>query len=282
MKLVTFLAGMVLATSAGAFARAEEAAKFGDCKLVGPVDSVQLKTLTEDTLTVGTVLPNPGWWNGNSATSINGGFEYCMAAEIAYRAGFHHLEIKTVAWDQLISGASTGYDLAIASVTITDKRKAVMNFSVPYYHENNGVAVRANSDVNAENIRQKRIGVVQGSTNGDWVIKTLKPDSRPSVFQNLTDVFTALSANQVDAVISDTSLALNGASKSHGLLTVVGQYKVDQSLGIVVPKDSANQAAIDKVVTQFQSDGILAKLTDQYLTPVFGGNPDRIAFWEAK
>ena len=59
---------------------------FGNCAPTGDAGSISLTTVEPDTLTVATVLPNPGWWNGNSPEETKDGFEYCLAASIAHRA----------------------------------------------------------------------------------------------------------------------------------------------------------------------------------------------------
>jgi len=282
MKLATIMAGAVLAFAGSAFAASDGAAQFGDCKLAGEAGSVSFKPVKEDTLVVGTVLPNPGWWIGSTPSDINAGFEYCLAAQIAHRAGVHHLEVHNMAWDQFISGAATGYDIAMAGVTITDKRRAILDFSTPYFSSNLGVATKADSGVTADNLRQKRIGVLQGNMGADWVVNTLKPEVQPSMYQSMADMFTALAANQVDVVITDTALALASVKASNGRMVVPAQFKLDQGYGIVMPKGTANQASVDKVVGDLKADGTLGKMTEDYLAPMFGGNPDTIPFWEIK
>lgn len=131
MRLISIIVGMMIAAAGGTLAKAEDTIAFGDCKLTGVAGSIDFKPVKEDTLTVSAVLPSPGWWNGSTPDNIKSGFEYCLAAQIAYRAGVHHLEVRNMAWDQFISGAMTGYDIAMAGVTITEKRKAAMNFSSP-------------------------------------------------------------------------------------------------------------------------------------------------------
>jgi polar amino acid transport system substrate-binding protein len=195
MKIATFLGVLTVAAaiSGPAFAQAESA-KIDDCVVTGAPGSIALKTVEPDTLIVGTVLPNPGWFNGNSPTSIKDGFEYCMAAEIAHRAGLKSVRLMNLAWDQHISGTVKGYDVAIASTTITPQRQMVFDFSQPYFGSNLGVAIKAGSDVTAENLRQKRIGVLQGNMGAEWVVKTLQPEVKPALFQAQPDMLTALMA----------------------------------------------------------------------------------------
>src|SRR5438309_1263316 len=75
----------------------------------------------------------PGWWNGDTPDTIKDGYEYCMAAEIAYRAGLSKVAVINVAWPQLIGGNTKNYDIALSEASITEPRKKVVDFSVPYF-----------------------------------------------------------------------------------------------------------------------------------------------------
>lgn len=281
MKIATFLGVLTVAAaiSGPAFAQAESA-KIDDCVVTGAPGSIALKTVEPDTLIVGTVLPNPGWFNGNSPTSIKDGFEYCMAAEIAHRAGLKSVRLMNLAWDQHISGTVKGYDVAIASTTITPQRQMVFDFSQPYFGSNLGVAIKAGSDVTAENLRQKRIGVLQGNMGAEWVVKTLQPEVKPALFQAQPDMLTALMAGQIDAIVSDTTIVLSMTSGANGSLAVVGQYEMNQGYGIITPKGSENSPAIDSAVGAMKADGTLKRLSETYLSPLFGADPNSVPVWK--
>ena len=60
---------------------------FGDCKITSKANSIKLTPVKSGTLTVETTLPAQGWWNGTTPQSIKSGYEYCMAAELANKAG---------------------------------------------------------------------------------------------------------------------------------------------------------------------------------------------------
>lgn len=259
-----------------------QAAEYGKCEPKGERGSISLETIAADTLTVATVLPNPGWYNGVSPEKIEDGFEYCMGAEIAHRAGLDKVRLVNMAWDQYISGTASNYDIGIAGTTITEARKQVFDFSQPYFSSNLGVAVKKGADVSAENIRSKRIGVLQGNMGSDWVIGTLKPDQQPSLYQSQPDMVTALIAGQVDAIVSDTTLVLSATNGTNGMIEVIGQFELDQGYGIVLPKGSANAAAVDQAVAAFREDGTLADLSARYLAPLFGVDPASVPVWTLK
>lgn len=258
------------------------ASGFGDCKVTGKPGSIKLRTQKPGTLTVSTVLPNPGWWNGTSPETVKSGFEYCLAADIAHRAGLKSVQLKNLAWDQYISGTATGYDIGLASTTITDERKKVFDFSRQYFSSNLGVATKKDSKITAANIRDAKIGVLQGNIGAQWVADVLKPTRNAATFQSQADMFTALNAGQVDAVVTDTTLALTSVKASAGALTVRGQFALNQGYGIVMPLHSKNTTAVDKAVGQMTSDGTLKALSAQFLEPTFGVNPNSLPVWSLK
>ncbi len=276
----SFTAAVVAALALPTLALADgDAPNFGNCKVTGTAGSISLTTVEPDTLIVATVLPNPGWWNGKSPEDTKDGFEYCLAAEIAGRAGLHHMKLMNLAWDQFIGGAATGYDIAMASASATDKRREVFDFSQNYFSANLGVAVKSGADVTAANLKDKRIGVLQGNLGADWVINTLKPNVEVSQYQGQPEMVAALMADQVDAIMTDTTLLLTATSGTNGALDVVGQYNTGWGVNVITPKGSANTPAVDTAVGAMAADGTLNGLSASYLTPLFGKDPNAIPMW---
>jgi polar amino acid transport system substrate-binding protein len=89
-------------------------------------------------------------------------------------------------------------------------------------------------------------------------------------------------AGQVDALVTDTTILLSMVGHSDGQLKVVGQYKLDQGYGIVMPKGSKNVAAVDSVVESMMEDGQFNKLSANYLAPLYRVDPARIPVWTLK
>jgi len=282
---VTLTIGVLALTACGGNASSSSssnAAGFGDCKVTGQPDSIKLKTQKPDVLTVAVALPNPGWSNGSGPDSVKSGFEYCMAADIAHRAGLKSVQLKNLAWDQFISGTASGYDIGLATVTITDKRKEVFDFSRRYFSSNLGIATKKDSKVTADTLRDSKVAVLQGNVGAQWVADVLKPTKPAAVFQSASEIFTALSAGQVDAVVTDTTIALISVKETGGALTVKGQIALDQGYGVVLPHNSENTSAVDKAVGDLDSDGTLKSLAADYLQPTFGVDPNSIPFWTVK
>lgn len=255
------------------------AQKIGDCELTGKKGEYTIKPVVPGQLTVQTNLPAPGWWNGDTPQTIKSGFEYCLAANIAYRAGLDKVVVQNVSFDALVAGQTKAFDLALSQVTITDERKKVVDFSPPYFSSDQGLLVRKGTKVNSSNIKSLKIGVQQGTTAVDFVKNVLKvPAANIRVFPDTPNMFTALQARQVDVVMLDTAIVLVQAAKSNGALEVVGQYKTGESYGAIYPKNSPNRATFDRIIQALIADGTVKKLTQAYLAKEFGGDPTAIPY----
>ena len=274
-SVAAVLAALVVAPSSALAAdmigSCEMSGKKGDMALAAPAKAGQL--------TVEVSLPAPTWWNGDTPESIKDGYEYCMAANIAWHAGFDKLEVVNVGWDALVGGTTKNYDLAISEVSVTGDRKKVVDFSVPYFSSDIGVLVKKGATADEKSIKGLRIGVQTGTTGSTFANDTLKPKS-VNQYPEQGDLFTALRAGQIDAALTDTSIVLAEEVQEKGAVTVVGQYKTGEVYGAIYPKGSANGGAIDKIITTLQTDGTLKKLADKYLAAVWGKDPATVPYFK--
>lgn len=262
--------------STGSSGGAASESSFGKCAVTGKVGSISIKPTVPGVLTVATNLPSPAWWHGVSPTKIDGGYEYCLAADIAHRAGLKRIIVKNVSFDGLVAGQIGNFDIALAQVSITDARKKVVDFSEPYYQSMIGVLANADSKITAENITKKRLGVQVATTAVDFVGNELKPSEKPATYAETESMVAAVQAGQIDAALQDTAIMLGFANASHGLLKVVGQYNTGENYGAIYPKGSTNGPAMDSAIAAMKKDGTLAGLAKKWLAPAFGGNPDDI------
>jgi polar amino acid transport system substrate-binding protein len=267
------------AAAAPAAAPAAAGAKIGNCEVVGPKGSIPIASPAKPgQLTVEVSLPAPTWWNGDTPEAIKDGMEYCLAAEIAYRAGFEKLEVVNVGWDPLVTGQTSGFDLALSEISITDERKKVVDFSVPYFSSDIGVLTRTDKPVDDKTIKDVTVGVQQATTGASFATDTLKL-TKVQVYPDQGDMFTALRAGQIDAAITDTSIVLGEELRGEGKLKVPGQYKTGESYGALYPKGGANNATIDKILQAIMDDGTMKKLADKWLASVWGKDPATVPYW---
>ena len=252
---------------------------FGKCKVTGKKNSISIKPVKSGTLTVETTLPAQGWWNGTTPGSIKSGYEYCMAATLAYRAGLKSVTVKNVSFDQLVAGRTNTFDLALAEISITPERAKVVDFSTPYFDSNIGVLVRKNSGITEDNIKSKTCAAYTGTTSVPFIQDQLKCHTK--IYPNSQTLYQGLLSGQVDADFLDTAIVLAEA-KATGKLEVVGQYKTGEKYGAIYPKGSANEAELNKGIQAMIADGTTKQLSKDYLGPAFGGDPSSVPVWTIK
>jgi polar amino acid transport system substrate-binding protein len=274
-KRLFIAAAAVLAFSLPASA----ANMIGNCEVVGEKGSIPLASPAKaGQLTVEVSLPAPIWWNGDTPESIKDGMEYCMAAEIAWRAGFDKLEVVNVGWDALIAGQTEGFDLAMSQISITDERKKVHDFSVPYFSSDIGVLARKDAPVDEKSIKSAKVGVQQATTGAAFAQDKLGLTD-VQVYPDQGDMFTALRAGQIDAAMTDTSIVLAEEVANPGKVAVVGQYKTGETYGAIYPKGNANNATLDKIIQSMIDDGTVAKLAAKYLAAAWGKDPATVPYF---
>jgi polar amino acid transport system substrate-binding protein len=235
--------------------------------------STNFTPVTDDTLTVVTSLPAPGFWEGDDPNNITGGYEYEIAKALQDRLNLGKLKIVNVSFDQLVAGQVGDFDVALSQVTITDERKQVVDFTEPYFESDQGVLVMTGTKVDTvEEAKALQWGVQSGTTGADYLANTLKPDSEPQVFQDLAAGFAALQAGQVDAFMMDTAIVLSQMSESGGTEEVAAQFKTGEEYGGILPKGSTNADAINSILTELKDDGSLSDFATQWL----GGDPSAV------
>jgi polar amino acid transport system substrate-binding protein len=271
--LMAVAALAVFAGTAGA------ADMIGNCELTGQKGSIPIANPAKPgQLTVEVNLPAPIWWNGDTPEAIKDGMEYCLAAEIAWRAGYDKVEVVNVGWDALIAGQTSGFDLAMSQISITDERKKVHDFSIPYFNSDIGVLVRADAPVDEKSIKNAKIGVQQATTGAAFVQDKLG-FTNIQVYPEQGDLFAALRAGQIDAAMTDTAIALAEEVANPDKEKVVGQYKTGEQYGAIYPKGNANNATIDKIYQSMLDDGTIGKLGQKYLAKAWGKDPATVPYF---
>jgi polar amino acid transport system substrate-binding protein len=259
---------------------ASGAPKIGDCTVTGKANSLSITPVTPGTLTVETTLPAPGWWNGTTPESINGGYEYGMAANLAYMSGLTKVAVKNVSFDQLVAGHTQDFDIALAEISITPERAKVVDFSKPYFDSNIGVLVQKGSGVTEDNIKTKKCAAYSGTTSVPFIQNELKCNAK--VYPNSQSLYQGLLSGQVDADFLDTAIVLAEAKATGGSLEVVGQYKTGEKYGAIYPKGSPNEKALNEGFAKLIADGTTKQLSKDYLGPAFGGDPSSVPIWTIK
>lgn len=96
------------------------------------------------------------------------GFDIDLATEVAKRMGME-IKLQVVNWDTKGNGTENDkVDALWNGLTITDERKAAMDFTNPYLENDQVVVVQKGSDIaNIAALEGKKVGVQKGSSAYD-------------------------------------------------------------------------------------------------------------------
>jgi polar amino acid transport system substrate-binding protein len=271
--LLAAVAAIALAAPAAA------ANMIGNCEVSGEKGSIPIANPAKaGQFTVLTSLPAPIWWNGDAVENVKDGMEYCMAAEIAWRAGYDKMEVINTSWEAFIGNQVTGYDVGFAQTSITEERKKVFDFTTPYFNSDMGVIARADAPVDEKSIKTVKVGLQQGTTGATFAQETLGVKDA-QIFADQPEMFAALRAGQIDAAITDTSITLAEEKATEGKSKVMGQYKTGETYGGIMVKGTANNEIVSKIIQAMVDDGTIAKLGGTYLAAGWGKDPASIPYF---
>ncbi|ACL70626.1 basic amino acid ABC transporter substrate-binding protein [Halothermothrix orenii] len=196
------------------------------------------------------------------------GFDMDLIRAIAEVEGFE-VEIRDMSFDSLIAALKSGnIDIAIAGMTITEKREKVVDFSIPYYTANQSVIVKEDSDLNLTVLYGDNNVGVQTSTTGDlWVTDNLEKKGiltgKVVRYDTFVLAVTDLVNGNLDAIVLDSPVAERFVD-SHPLKEV-GIIITGEEYGIVV--NEGNKDLLNKInngIKKLQESGVISKLVGKY------------------
>lgn len=110
-------------------------------------------------------------------------------------------------------------DLIIASMTITEERRQVLEFSEPYFLSGSLLLVPKDSPIKGlEDLTGKSVGIIEGAIQ-DKDLATVAPAARRVRFRQVPEAVQALKQKRVDAFCQDDVLVLTLAKENPNLRT---------------------------------------------------------------
>jgi glutamate transport system substrate-binding protein len=227
------------------------------------------KAQNDKKLTIGVKADQPGL--GLQTGSTYTGFDIEIGKVIAKGLG---VDESGITWKTTVSANREAYiqqgqvDLVIATYTINDERKKVVNFGGPYYVAGQDLLVPTNSTITGpESLAGKKVCSVSGSTPAKR-IQTDYKDASLQQFDTYSKCVTALAGGQVDAVTTDDIILAGYAAQDQyaGKFKVVGKKFSDEPYGIGIKKDDTEGCnKVNDILKTSATDGSYKKAWDDSL-----------------
>ncbi|MBK5200138.1 MAG: transporter substrate-binding domain-containing protein [Spirochaetaceae bacterium] len=137
------------------------------------------------------------------------GFEIDLINEIANETGYKFV-IKNVSWDGIFAGLANGaYDGVASGVSVTEERKATLNFSTTYLKVTQAIICLSENNKPATTIKElagKKVGVLIGST-GDIMLQDSGLDVKIMSYDSIALAVEDLLNGNLSAVVTDSVVA---------------------------------------------------------------------------
>ncbi|WP_217182882.1 basic amino acid ABC transporter substrate-binding protein [Streptomyces sp. AC495_CC817] len=222
------------------------------------------------TLTVCSDIPYaPFEFEGGDNGTGYTGFDIDLLDAIAKKLDLK-LAVQDVGFDALQSGttlASGTCDVGASAMTITDERKANIDFSDPYYDSLQSLLVRTDSGITGiDGLDGKNVGVQQGTT-GESYAGEHATGAQIVQYPSDGELWPAIQAGQIDAILQDQPVNLEHekADKSY---KIVETYETDESYGFAFAKGEKDALleAVNGALKDLRDSGEYDKIYDSYFT----------------
>jgi len=169
------------------------------------------------------------------------------------------LELRVVPnGDRLPAVLEDRVDVAIAGVTLTSGRQRLLSFSPPYYLDGAAVLVRDPQYRRLEDLRRRRLGVLQGSSTVA-VVRYLLPQATLIPLTSYQEALSRLGSGQIDGFAGDVTV-LTGWQQTYRGYYLVPSLLSAEPLAIALPKGTQYtdlHRLVSQTVSQWHQNGWL-------------------------
>src|SRR5919107_1574792 len=171
---------------------------------------------------------------------------------------------EDTAWTETVSANREPFiqngqvDIVVATYTINDTRKQVVDFAGPYYVAGQDIMVaKGNPEgiTGPDDLAGKNVCSVEGSTPAEN-IRTNYPQAQLTLFDVYSKCADALANGQVDAVTTDNVILTGLVANGDGAFELVGNPFTEEPYGIGLTKDDTEfRNWINDVLEESFEDG---------------------------
>ncbi|MBE6942236.1 MAG: amino acid ABC transporter substrate-binding protein [Ruminococcaceae bacterium] len=198
------------------------------------------------------------------------GIDVEIAKAIAEKLGLE-LVIDDMSFDAALMAVQQGKsDMVMSGVSVTDKRKLVMDFSDSYATSTIVVIVKEGSDVTLDNMGEKMIGAQRGTTGYIYASDTPENggygEDHVIAFETDAAAVEALKNGQIDCIVIDNAPAAEHVAANPGLTILDGNW-VEEEYAIGLPKGNTQlKEAVNKALAELKADGTLDTIVAKYIS----------------
>ncbi|MBR5151972.1 MAG: amino acid ABC transporter substrate-binding protein [Clostridia bacterium] len=224
----------------------------------------QTNTGDVETLTMATNAAFPPYEFYENETIV--GIDAEIAGKIAEKLGMK-LEIIDTEFGSIVAGVQTGkYDMGMAGMTVTEERKASVDFTSSYATGIQSIIVTEDSVIaTLDDLAGKKIGVQQDTTGHIYAADEFG-DEMVIPFNKGADAVAALKTGKVDCVIIDNEPAKSFVQANQGLKILDSDYAVEDYAICIAKENTELLEKVNKALEELIADGSVKAIVDKYIS----------------
>ncbi len=219
----------------------------------------------EGNLVVGTKFDQPGFGLRNPTNQELEGFDIEISHLIAQRifGGTKEEAAQKIEFKEAVSKNREPFiqngdvDIVVATYTINDARKQVVDFAGPYFVAEQDIMVKTdNTDIESvDDLNDKKVCTVKGSTS-EKNLKAKAPQSDVTLFDTYSQCAEALTDGRVEAVTTDNTILAGLVEASGGQFKLLKAPFSEEPYGIGLKKgDDAFRDFLNDVLEDIYESG---------------------------
>jgi len=178
--------------------------------------------------------------------------------------------VVTSDWDGIIPALNAKkFDFLISSLSITEERKAAVDFTDPYYSNKLQFIAPKSVDfkTDKDSLKGKTIGTQRATLAGTWLEDTYGDDIKVSLYDTQENAYLDLTSGRVDAILADKYANYDWLKTDAGKnYEFKGDPVVESDkIGIAVRKgDNELRNKLNAALKEIVADGTYKKINDKY------------------
>lgn len=174
--------------------------------------------------------------------------------------------VPVTASNRIMKLNSGEVDILIATMSITEQRQQILDFSMPYHIAGQAILTnRASKATSLKDFEGKKLIIVFGSTSENN-LRTNVPEVEVIGFKTYKDAFNALKSGKAQGIVADDTILYNLSRNDSSVKILPKRYSQEPyAVAFRKEKESARLIReIDYIIDNLQSTGRLNKMREKW------------------
>lgn len=174
--------------------------------------------------------------------------------------------VPVTASNRIMKLNSGEVDILIATMSITEQRQQILDFSMPYHMAGQAILTnRASKATSLKDFEGKKLIIVFGSTSENN-LRTNVPEVEVIGFKTYKDAFNALKAGKAQGIVADDTILYN-LSRNDSSVKILPKRYSQEPYAVAFRKEKESTRLIreiDYIIDNLQSTGRLNKMREKW------------------